>query len=162
MKNKMGRQLVILGAIASVAVLGSVVYSHCQVPCGIYDDPARFDMITEHITTIEKAMNQINTLSSAEKPNLNQIVRWVANKEEHADQLSQIVTHYFMAQRLKPSDQTQSKAHAEYVKKLTLLHEMLVYSMKSKQTADLSHVKKLRVLLSDFRTAYFAESAQKH
>lgn len=161
MRNKTGKKLAILGTIALVAVFAPIVYSHCQIPCGIYDDAARFDMIGEHITTIEKAMNQINILSEVKNPNMNQIVRWVENKEEHADQLSQIVTHYFMAQRLKPVDNAQGKAYEEYVKKLTLLHEMLVYSMKGKQTTDLSKVEKLRTLLGQFRKAYFVQSDQK-
>ena len=157
MRNKMDKKLVVLGVLASVAVFAPIVYSHCQIPCGIYNDPARFEMIAEHTSTIEKAMNQINILSDVKKPNMNQVVRWIENKEEHADQLSQIVTHYFMAQRLKPVDKSDSEAYEKYVNKLTLLHEMLVYSMKSKQTTDLSNVEKLRTLLAQFRTVYFRQ-----
>jgi len=36
-----------------------------------------------------------------------------------------------------------------------LLLEMLVYSMKAKQTTDLSNVEKLKSLLAEFRTVYF-------
>ena len=31
-------------------------FSHCEIPCGIYDDAMRITMIQEHITTIEKSM----------------------------------------------------------------------------------------------------------
>ncbi len=141
--------------LALVIVLSSMVYSHCQIPCGIYGDPARFDMIAEHITTIEKSMKQITWLSKQDKPNMNQITRWVNNKENYADELSHIVTHYFMAQRIKLVDKSQGKAYEDYIKKLTLLHEILVYSMKAKQTTDLSNVEKLRSLLTEFRVAYF-------
>ena len=51
---------VLLLAVAGIAPL---VYSHCQIPCGIYDDPARLAMIAENITTIEKAMKSIEELS---------------------------------------------------------------------------------------------------
>jgi nickel superoxide dismutase len=155
MRNAVGKKSITLGILVLIAVFASMVYSHCQIPCGIYDDPARFDMIAENITTIEKSMKQITELSQEDRPNFNQIVRWVQNKEKHADDTSHIVTYYFMAQRVKPVDKTKGKAYEEYVKKLTLLHEMLVYSMKAKQTTDLSNVEKLRTLLVEFRAVYF-------
>ncbi len=149
------RKRLIVGILLLAVVLTSIVYSHCQIPCGIYGDPARFDMIAENITTIEKSMKQILELSKEDKPNMNQIVRWVANKEKHADELSHIVTYYFMAQRVKPVDESKGKNYEKYIKKLTLLHKMLVYSMKSKQTTDLTNVEKLRSLLTQFQAAYF-------
>lgn len=158
MKNTIGKKFVMLAALACLAVLSSLVYSHCQIPCGIYDDPQRFNMMAENITTIEKSMKQITELSQQSKPNMNQIVRWVQNKEEHADDIGHIVTFYFMSQRIKPVSKSDGKAYAEYVHKLTLLHEMLIYSMKAKQTTDLSNVEKLRALLKEFKTAYFGES----
>lgn len=156
------KKAVVMGIWALMIVLSSVVYSHCQIPCGIYDDPARFVMLAEHITTIEKSMKQIVELSAKEKPDMNQIVRWVNNKESHADELSQIVTYYFMAQRIKPADKAEGNSYQEYIRKLTLLHEMLVHSMKAKQTTDLSNVEKLRTLLAEFQAVYFKKSAHKH
>jgi nickel superoxide dismutase len=93
-------------------LMSQLVFSHCQVPCGIYDDQMRIKMIAEHITTMEKAMNEVMTLSKESAPNYNQIVRWVVNKEKHAEELSDIVTYYFMTQRLKPVPKTDVK---EYV-----------------------------------------------
>ena len=154
MRNHMGKKTMLV-ILVVVMVSASVLYSHCQIPCGIYDDQARFDMLAEHITTIEKSMKQITELSQVEKPNFNQVVRWVDNKEKHADELSHILTYYFMAQRVKPVNKAKSKAYDEYIKKLILLHRMLVYSMKAKQTTDLSNIEKLRTLLAEFRTVYF-------
>jgi len=134
----------------------SKIFSHCQIPCGIYDDPMRISMIKEHITTIEKSMNEITALSKEGDKNYNQIVRWVVNKEAHADELSEIVTFYFMTQRLKPVEQKNSNEYKEYLKKLTLLHEMLIYAMKAKQTTDLANIEKLRSLTEDFSKVYFS------
>jgi len=156
------KKAVVTGILALIMILSSMVYSHCQIPCGIYDDPARFVMLAEHITTIEKSMKQIVELSAKEKPNMNQIVRWVNNKESHADELSQIVTYYFMTQRIKPVDKAESDSYQAYIRKLTLLHEMLVYNMKAKQTTDLSNVEKLRTLLAEFQAVYFEQRAHKH
>ncbi|MHC4557371.1 MAG: superoxide dismutase [Ni] [Planctomycetota bacterium] len=155
MKRRIDKKLVLGITFVSAIVLGSLAYSHCQVPCGIYDDEARFNLIAEHITTIEKSMKLIENLSSEEKPNMNQIVRWVNNKEQHADEISHIVSYYFMAQRLKLPAKGDTKANNEYVNKLTLLHQMLVYTMKTKQTTDLANVEKLKSLLDNFHKAYF-------
>ncbi len=135
----------------------SFLSAHCQVPCGIYDDQMRIKMIAEHIATMEKAMNQIIDLSGEKTPNYNQIVRWVYNKEKHAEELSDIVTYYFMTQRLKPVSKTDTKHAAGYRKKLELLHHLLVYTMKAKQTTDLKVIEELRVLLKKFEEVYFAK-----
>lgn len=155
MIKETNKKIMIAGALLLAVFFTSMVYSHCQIPCGIYGDPARFDMIAENITTIQKSMTQILELSKEDKPNMNQIVRWVGNKEKHTDELSHIVTYYFMAQRIKPVDPDKSDNYEKYIKKLTLLHEMLVYSMKAKQTTDLTNVEKLRSLLTKFQTEYF-------
>ena len=128
--------------------------SHCEIPCGIYDDEARINMINEHIATIEKSMKQINELEKEKHHNSNQLTRWIMNKEYHADQLQKIVTQYFMTQRIKQGEKN-------YEKKLGLLHQMLVYTMKCKQTIDLNHVKKLRILIKQFNALYFERSNDK-
>lgn len=153
-----GRKWLVMLFVGLFALAGvQSLYPHCQVPCGIYDDQMRIKMIAEHITTIEKAMKQITTLSKENPVNYNQVVRWVMNKESHAQELSDIVTYYFMTQRLKPVPKTDKK-YADYQNKLELLHHMLFYSMKAKQTTDLSHVDTLRKLLKKFETAYFGHT----
>jgi nickel superoxide dismutase len=162
MTKHVTKKLVFLGILLAVLILTPVLYSHCQIPCGIYGDPARFDMIAENIITIEKSMKQIVELSAKDKPDMNQIVRWVQNKEKHADDISHIITYYFMAQRIKPVDQADTQAYQEYVRRLTLLHQMLVYTMKARQTTDLANVEKLRALLGEFRNGYLPKTGQKH
>lgn len=158
MRNRIRKRIVAVSVLTVVGILVSMAYSHCQIPCGIYGDQMRFDTITEHITTIEKSMKLITELSGQDKPNMNQIVRWVQNKEDHADEISHIVSYYFMAQRVKLPAKGDTKAHNEYVKKLTLLHQMLVYTMKAKQTTDLANVEQLKSSLNEFHKVYFGES----
>ncbi len=144
-----------LSILATIALLLPVIASaHCQIPCGIYDDEARFKLLNEHITTIEKSMKLIAELSAEGEKNYNQIVRWVTNKEDHAQQFMDIVTAYFMAQRIKPVDPSDTEAHAEYTKKVERLHQMLVYAMKCKQTIDKANTEKLKKLVSDFKELY--------
>jgi nickel superoxide dismutase len=161
MKTLIYRRLVLASVLISVAVSGGFVYSHCQIPCGIYGDKARFEMIGEHLDTIEKSMKMITELSGKEKINYNQLVRWIENKEKHADEISDIVTYYFMAQRVKPVEQSEDAAYQKYVTKLSLLHKMLFYAMKCKQTTEVGNIEKLRGFVSEFRGVYFGEHSHK-
>jgi nickel superoxide dismutase len=146
-----------MAAALLISLTASNAFAHCQIPCGIYDDAARFTLLEEHVTTIEKAMKTLGELSAAQPPDYNQIVRWVQNKDHHADELSEIVTYYFMAQRVKPVDEKSGAAYSKYVGELTSLHEMVVTSMKAKQTTDLENVERLRALIKQFKASYLGE-----
>ena len=127
------------------------VAAHCEIPCGIYNDELRANLIYEHTTTIEKSMQKILELSKQNPTNYNQLVRWVSNKEDHASEIQHIVSQYFMTQRIKSDSKN-------YTQKVTLLHQMLQFAMKCKQTTDVNHVQKLRSLLSEFEVLYFGKS----
>ena len=80
----------------------SPLWAHCEVPCGIYGDEARFSAIAEDVMTIEKAMGKIAELATKmDGQSANQLSRWVSTKEEHANKIQQVVAQYFMTQRLK-------------------------------------------------------------
>jgi len=142
------RHIQIAVIFLSVFLLKTPGFCHCEIPCGIYDDEMRVDMILEHIATIEKAMGQIIQLQKEDSINYNQLVRWINNKDDHANRLQEIVSQYFMTQRIKPDTK-------DYLKKLSILHQMLVSAMKCKQTTDLSNVEALKKLLKQFRDVYF-------
>ena len=134
--------------IVCFGILMGTAFAHCEIPCGIYDDQARINLILEHITTIEKSMNQITTISKEKSPNYNQLIRWVMNKEHHATEIQTIVSQYFLTQRIKADAKN-------YQQKISLLQQMLVYSMKCKQTTDLGNAAKLRDLVKTFQGLYF-------
>ena len=148
---KMKKRLLQLAMVLSCTFfLVAGAAAHCEIPCGIYDDEARIDMLLEHVATIEKSMNQIIAIEKDKTHNPNQLIRWVMNKEKHADDLQEIVTQYFMTQRIKFDTK-------EYDKKLALLHQMLVYAMKCKQTTDLANTAKLTGAIQEFKQLYFAK-----
>lgn len=149
MKGKMVIQATIAALVLNLTA--SMAFAHCEIPCGIYDDEARIHGIEENILTIEKSMKEIMKLEKEKPINYNQLVRWIMNKEEHANKLQEIVSQYFLTQRIKIGTE-------KYEAKLSLLHKMLVYAMKSKQTTDLVHVDTLRSLLKEFRDLYFGQS----
>jgi len=128
---------------------------HCEVPCGIYEDSLRISLIKEHITTIEKAMTQVNELSKEPSANINQLVRWVNNKEKHAEEIQHIVSQYFLHQRVKVTDKADMAAYQKYITQLSSLHEILVFAMKSKQTTNLDHIENMRKAVHNFEHSYF-------
>ena len=152
--------LVFLG-IALVA--GQQVLAHCQIPCGIYDDIARVRMMEEHVTTIERSLKGLNDhLGKTGAADVNQRVRWVMNKEVHADLISEIVTEYFLQQRIKAPKSGDSAARKAYQERLETLHGILVSSMQAKQTVDATHVAKLRELIDQFKKQYFSAEDLEH
>lgn len=138
-------------------------YGHCEIPCGIYGDKMRIDMWLEQITTLEKSMNQIVALSEEDDEDYNQIVRWVVNKDVHADDIREIAVQYFLAQRIQPVEDPNDQAAVDkYHKSLQVLHHIIVHAMKAKQTTDLEHVEKLRSLVGEFYELYFDEEMKAH
>jgi len=139
------RKLVVLCGI--VALSGNVVLGHCQVPCGIYGDETRFSLLLEHVGTIRKSIAEIDKESRAVAPNQNQLVRWVANKENHADEIKEIAAEYFLAQRVKDSQNG-------YTDMLKALHRVIVSAMKTKQSLDSANADALEKAILDFRALY--------
>jgi len=142
--------------------LPTILFAHCEIPCGIYADKMRIDMIKEHITTIEKSMNQITELEKDNPVNYNQLVRWINNKDDHANKIQDIVSQYFMTQRIKIVEESDKVSIEKYQKELSLLHNMLIYAMKTKQTTNLMHCEKLLELVEDFYNIYFTEEQKSH
>ena len=124
------------------------LWGHCQIPCGIYDDPAQFKILLEHVETLKKSIAEINRLAAEPAPNYNQLVRWVNNKDQHADAIKTLITEYFLAQRIKIDE-------AQYQEKLQLLHSIIVYAMKTKQSVDAATTEKLETAIKTFEKLYF-------
>lgn len=145
------RHNVFLSAAISAILLGGVLttnlLSHCQIPCGIYDDDARFGQMLEDTVTLDKSVKQIQELSKATPPNYNQLVRWVNNKELHADKIGETVFYYFLAQRIKPDQE-------HYQELLVAAHKIIVLSMEVKQTVDLEKVEELKKAIVSFQELY--------
>jgi len=110
--------------------------AHCQVPCGIYDDPARIAALQEDATTIGKAVAQIRELSAQHDPQaFNQAARWVATKETHASHIIEVVSEYFLTQKVKPVA-ADAEGRAAYLETLAACHAVMVAAMKTKQQCD--------------------------
>ena len=148
----MKKYLVLLTLLLNIGLL----YPHCQVPCGIYDDAVRIVTIKEDFATVSKAMVEIKTLSAKNDPqSLNQLNRWIVTKEEHATNIQKVVSDYFLTQRVKSKNKN-------YDRHLRFLHELLVSAMKCKQTVESKDIDNGLKSLDNFVDIYFDEHGLEH
>ncbi len=123
---------------ASVLAFSQPTYAHCQIPCGIYDDHARVQSMLEDAATVEKSVKLIAELSGKlDAQSQNQLVRWVMNKEKHAQNIISTITDYFLTQRVKSKQE-------DYAERLIKHHTVIVAAMKTKQSADLGFASSLK------------------
>ena len=144
--------LTTLAAAVAFATLAPRADAHCQIPCGIYDDNNVIQALHTDWVTIEKATKTIPELAKDPTANANQLARWISNKESHAQNIQDVVSRYFLAQRVKvPAADADQKA---YLAKLSLCHKVIVAAMKCKQSVDPKAVETLHNLLHDFEDTF--------
>ena len=143
-----------------IFILSVQLHAHCQIPCGVYDDTMRIKMIEEHILTVIKSMNYIEENQFNPK-NQNQVTRWIVNKEEHAQQIQEIVSKYFLTQRIKLKDNSKKNKDL-YHSQLEALHNIMLDAMKCKQTTDTKYTTSLLENLNKFVNLYFDDHGKKH
>ena len=128
---------------------------HCQVPCGIFDDPAIVEEIKQAAATIRKAMVQSSELhASGTAQDINQMVRWINTKEEHASKIITLVSEYCLCQRVKKEIFADDK---DYVDALKAHHAVMQAAMKCKQSVDTATADVLDHALGDFCKMYTKE-----
>ena len=122
--------------------------AHCQVPCGVYGDSARFSQMLEDQNTIAKAIGQISELAGKQNAqSANQLSRWVATKEDHASKIQKIIAEYFLTQRIKSSSD-------KYDALLKGAHAVMVAAMKCKQGVDTNSAETLKSAIESFQSVY--------
>ena len=132
---------------------------HCQVPCGIFDDPGTVNIIKEACATIRKAMVQINELHAQGSPlAFNQMTRWVMTKEEHASKIITLISEYCLCQRCK-TDGSVFKTEKDYLDALQAHHAVMVAAMKAKQNVDVAFCDALEHAVGDFSKMYLPAEA---
>lgn len=135
----------------------AVQFGHCQIPCGIYDDERVFSELYEHVDTIHKAVDVLSVSPNLEDPlAMQQFVRWVTNKDDHASKIQSIMTDYFLSQRLSGAIKTNTFNRA-YHNKLKSIHLIIFNSMKAKQTVSLDVVESLNQSIKSFESLYFSK-----
>ena len=138
------------------------VVRHCQVPCGIYSDMMRIERIREDVATIRKAMAEITELSKDSANNMNQLIRWVTAKEEHAQHIQDMVAAYWLTQRIKAPKDDSVESRNKYLSQLAMMHQLTVSAMKTKQTTDAAHCDQILQTVEQFIPTYFSKEDLEH
>jgi nickel superoxide dismutase len=134
--------------VGSIMILSNQVSAHCQIPCGIYDDHARVQTLIEDAVTVEKSARLITELAAkSDAQSQNQLVRWVMNKENHAQRIITTISDYFLTQRVKPSQK-------DYTDRLVKHHAVILAAMKAKQNSDIKYAKVLRKKIETLLSFY--------
>lgn len=146
-------------AVACFVVIGVLTMagraqSHCQVPCGIYDDAGRIAVLREDATTVGKAITQMGELAGKNDPkSLNQMTRWITTKEDHASHIITVVSEYFLTQKVKPVA-AGAEGYEQYLGHLAAHHAVMVAAMKSKQEPTADAVAALNAAIDELAKHY--------
>ena len=143
---------ILLGTLAACTLFCLVIpqraMAHCQVPCGIYDDYARVQAMLEDAETVAKAMKMMAELAGkTDAQSQNQMVRWIMNKETHAQKVIETISDYFLTQRVKPEQE-------DYAQRLAKHHAVILAAMKAKQNSDEKSAAALKASIEALATYY--------
>ncbi|MGC6505684.1 MAG: superoxide dismutase [Ni] [Coraliomargaritaceae bacterium] len=125
--------------------------AHCQVPCGIYGDHTRVQAMLEDAETVLKACRSMEEISGkTDTQSKQQFIRWVNNKESHAQKIIETIGDYFLTQRVKPTQ-------ADYAERLRAHHAVILTAMKAKQNASVDASQKLHQAVKALLVYYPSE-----
>eukprot|EP00924_Labyrinthula_sp_SR-Ha-C_P002941 maker-scaffold_13-snap-gene-11.5-mRNA-1 protein AED:0.17 eAED:0.17 QI:55/1/1/1/0/0/3/176/201 len=114
-----------IGKECSINLVFGLRGGHCQVP----------SELKENAATVRKAMVQINELGGkGDLLSLNQTVRWINTKEEHAKKIITLVAEYSLCQRVKTEGVFATEK--DYLDALKAHHGLMQAAMKAKQQVD--------------------------
>lgn len=107
--------------------------AHCQMPCGIYHDDMVYDQVDQYVETMVKAVAKIKDSKNNTPEARNEYVRWIMTKDRLSDQTANLITTYFLMQKIKPDDEDTAK-------KVVSAHKLLFQIVCIKQTVDFKSV----------------------
>ena len=122
--------------------------AHCQIPRGIYDDHARVKTMREDAATVEKSVKLITERAGKnDAQSQNQLVRWVVNKEKHAQNVISTISDYFLTQRVKTSQE-------DYAEPLARHHAVIVAAKQARQNSAAQHAAALTTVIKVLEPYY--------
>ncbi len=136
-------------------IISAQARAHCQIPCGIYNDHARVDAMLEDTATIKKALTMLTELEKkTDIQSRQQFIRWVMNKENHAQNIITTISDYFLTQRVKSSQK-------DYTERLKRHHAVIVAAMKTKQKSSMENAMELEKAINALFIYYPAMNEMK-
>lgn len=136
--------------IALLLLANASLYSHCQMPCGIYHDDMVFDQIDQYVETMVKCMTVLNDNKFGTIQERNEFVRWIISKEKMSNEIAEFICSYFLQQKIKPDE-------PDTVKRLVSAHKLLSDLVVIKQTADPKYVQSFSDEWEKFKLMFHVE-----
>lgn len=124
--------------------------AHCQMPCGIYHDDMVYDLIDQYVETMIKAVSVLNKSKFETVRERNEFVRWVIEKEKESDKTADLLTTYFLQQKIKPAEDDTAK-------RVESAHKLLALLVSIKQNADAKIVEQFADEWEKFKLMFHVE-----
>ena len=128
----------------------SQLTAHCQMPCGIYHDDMVYDQIDQFVETVYKGISVMNGNKFSSTKDRNEYIRWVIQKENCCNDAAELISSYFLQQKIKPNED-------DTVKRLVSAHKLLFMLVAIKQNSDLEFVKQFNEEWEKFKLMFHRE-----
>lgn len=140
----------LLIGLSAYATWTADLSAHCQMPCGIYHDDMVYDQIDQFVETVYKGITVLNESKFSTVKEKNEFVRWVGQKEKCCSEAADLLTVYFLQQKIKPGED-------DTVKRLVSAHNLLFLLVAIKQNTDLEYVKQFNAEWEKFKLMFHRE-----
>lgn len=140
----------ILGLFAGNLMTFADLNAHCQMPCGIYHDDMVYDQIDQFVETVYKGISIMNENKFITVKDKNEFVRWVVQKEKCCNEATDLITTYFLQQKIKPGE-------ADTTQRIVVAHKLLFYIVAIKQNTELEFVKQFNEEWERFKVMFHRE-----
>ncbi len=145
----MYKSLLLLG-VFGIFPLSQQLSAHCQIPCGIYHDAMVYDQVDQYIETMFKGMTIISDNKFENAHDKNEFVRWVIEKEKESNNIAELITFYFLQQKIKPGEENTPK-------RLASAHKLLFLAMQIKQGTTTEVVNQFADEWDEFKVMFHVE-----
>jgi len=146
----MFKKLIHICFLMFTLLLQTELNAHCQMPCGIYHDDMVYDQIDQFVETVYKGISVMNDSKFSTVKEKNEFVRWVVQKENSCNEAADLITVYFLQQKIKPDE-------SDTIKRLTSAHKLLFLLVAIKQNSDLEFVKQFNEEWEKFKLMFHRE-----
>jgi nickel superoxide dismutase len=141
---------IILSVLACLALVNCDLGAHCQMPCGIYHDDMVFDQVDQYVETMYKGMSILNSSKFHGVHDWNEVIRWVMLKEKESDSVTNLLTTYFLQQKIKPGE-------TDTAKRLVSCHKLLFLLVGIKQNTSIKFVQEFLEEWEIFKSMFHVE-----
>lgn len=146
--------------IPAMILNSGLVFPACETACSdIADDEAAFARIEENIQAIEAETAYILEWQADPVTNTNPIALSVGRRIQNADKIREVLTDYFLYQRIMPTAENRGSDVEKYRQRLALIHSLLNALIQTKDSYDPNVTVNLRSKLDEFKNFYYQQAS---